>query len=323
MSRRWPGRRGRLALQRLAPRGTRGQVRTRGEISSRRSIRGSVTSRAGGRDEERPPAPTRVLTRTRRVRARAGSFDRVEGCGVAPRGAELVRGVRTRRVHIRGRWPHTWRLLTAPTRWRSLRACDALPAPASHPSTRPAPVGPSASGPASSRTRLLHEWPRSWAGIADVATSVSAWTAPIQRSRLQSSSSGRRCSTPKPSWRQVPLPRPSSASSLPSHASERGCRPDSAVSCSWRSGSAVLHRPSTTTRIAGSSVAPVRSVGQTRARPPPSCPCSTRRCSSRRSAGATRPRFPALASPRSPSRPRLPSPPLVPVLTWCGAAQLP
>ena len=55
MSRRRPGRRGRLALQRLAPRGTRGQVRTRGEISSRRSIRGSVTSRAGGRERGKTP----------------------------------------------------------------------------------------------------------------------------------------------------------------------------------------------------------------------------------------------------------------------------
>lgn len=192
-----------------------------------------------------------------------------------------------------------WRLLTAPTRRRSLQACDAPPAHASHPSTRPAPVGPSASGPASSRTRLS-------------VASVPTWTAPTQpRSRLQSSSFGRRCSTPKPSSRQAPLPRPSSASRLPSR-SRRGCRPTSAVSCSWRSGSAVLHRPSTTTHIAGSSVAPVRSVRgvQTRARPPPPlCPSSTKRCSSRRSAGATRRRLPALASPRSASRPRLASPP--------------
>ena len=145
--------------------------------------------------------------------------------------ARARRDGRRVRAAFEVRWPHRWRLLTAQTRWRSLRACDALPAPASHPSTRPAPVGPSASGPASSHTLLLHAWPRSWAGIADVATSVSTWTAPIQRSRLQSSSFGRICITPKPSSRQAPLPRPSSASSLPSRASERGCRPTSVVSC--------------------------------------------------------------------------------------------
>ena len=125
--------------------------------------------------------------------------------------------------------PRRWRSLTAQIRWRSLQACDALPAPASHPSMRPVEVGEN--GPAPSPTRLFHASPRSWAGIAAAMTSVSTLTAPIQRSRLQSSSFGRRCITPKPSSRQAPLPRPSSASSLPSRASERGCRPTSVVSC--------------------------------------------------------------------------------------------
>ena len=48
MSRRWPGQPGRSAPQRLARRGAWVPMRTRGEISSRRSIRGSVTSRGGG-----------------------------------------------------------------------------------------------------------------------------------------------------------------------------------------------------------------------------------------------------------------------------------